>query len=249
MGFQKNIHQKMLQIPTISIKKNNKMKNLILSAIAMAFVLVSCNQKNKEAATTNSETTESTSQLYACPMHPEVTGKKGEKCSKCGMELTEPVVQNEAAHDHTDGSHSHNDTTTVEVNTEATSVTQTTFSTSEIISGYLKLKNALTKDDTKGAANAGKALYATFNKVNTNAIDPKLKTEYIDIEPDRIKKLEKKYTKEELDAMSIDEIEKLLIKLPNGSILTAQIAGTDEYREIYNAWNRKMYAYGKRKKK
>ena len=184
MGFQKNIHQKMLQIPTISIKKNNKMKNLILSAIAMAFVLVSCNQKNKEAATTNSETTESTSQLYACPMHPEVTGKKGEKCSKCGMELTEPVVQNEAAHDHTDGSHSHNDTTTVEVNTEATSVTQTTFSTSEIISGYLKLKNALTKDDTKGAANAGKALYATFNKVNTNAIDPKLKTEYIDISDD-----------------------------------------------------------------
>ena len=174
----------MLQIPTISIKKNNKMKNLILSAIAMAFVLVSCNQKNKEAATTNSETTESTSQLYACPMHPEVTGKKGEKCSKCGMELTEPVVQNEAAHDHTDGSHSHNDTTTVEVNTEATSVTQTTFSTSEIISGYLKLKNALTKDDTKGAANAGKALYATFNKVNTNAIDPKLKTEYIDISDD-----------------------------------------------------------------
>ncbi len=181
MGFQKNIHQKMLQIPTISIKKNNKIKNLILSAIAMAFVLVSCNQKNKEAATTNSETTESTSQLYACPMHPEVTGKKGEKCS---MELTEPVVQNEAAHDHTDGSHSHNDTTTVEVNTEATSVTQTTFSTSEIISGYLKLKNALTKDDTKGAANAGKALYATFNKVNTNAIDPKLKTEYIDISDD-----------------------------------------------------------------
>ena len=184
MGFQKNIHQKMLQIPTISIKKNNKMKNLILSAIAMAFVLVSCNQKNKEAATTNSETTESTSQLYACPMHPEVTGKKGEKCSKCGMELTEPVVQNEAAHDHTDGSHSHNDTTTVEVNTEATSVTQTTFSTSEIISGYLKLKNALTKDDTKGAANAGKALYATFNKISTNAIDPKLKTEYIDIADD-----------------------------------------------------------------
>ena len=77
----------------------------------------------------------------------------------------------------------------------------------------------------------------------------RVKTEYIDIEPDRIKKLEKKYTKEELDAMSIDEIEKLLIKLPNGSILTAQLAGTDEYREIYNAWNRKMYAYGKSKKK
>lgn len=27
---------------------------------------------------------------YACPMHPEVTGKDGDKCSKCGMYL-EPV--------------------------------------------------------------------------------------------------------------------------------------------------------------
>ena len=160
------------------------MKNLILSAIAMAFVLVSCNQKNKEAVTTDSEKIESTSQLYACSMHPEVTGKKGEKCSKCGMELTEPVVLNEAAHDHTDGSHSHDDATKVEVNTDATSVTQTTFYINEIISDYLKLKNALTKDDTKGAANAGKTLYATFNKVNNNTIDPKLKTEYIDIADD-----------------------------------------------------------------
>lgn len=24
---------------------------------------------------------------YACPMHPEETGKKGDKCSKCGMAL------------------------------------------------------------------------------------------------------------------------------------------------------------------
>jgi len=24
---------------------------------------------------------------YTCPMHPEVTGKEGDKCSKCGMEL------------------------------------------------------------------------------------------------------------------------------------------------------------------
>jgi len=27
---------------------------------------------------------------YACPMHPEVTGKEGDKCSKCGMDL-QPV--------------------------------------------------------------------------------------------------------------------------------------------------------------
>lgn len=26
---------------------------------------------------------------YDCPMHPEVTGKKGDTCSKCGMDLEE----------------------------------------------------------------------------------------------------------------------------------------------------------------
>ena len=24
---------------------------------------------------------------YACPMHPDVTGKQGDTCSKCGMDL------------------------------------------------------------------------------------------------------------------------------------------------------------------
>jgi len=34
-------------------------------------------------------------QLYACSMHPEVVGKKDEKCSKCGMKLTVPVKNSE----------------------------------------------------------------------------------------------------------------------------------------------------------
>ncbi|NDP26622.1 MAG: hypothetical protein GZ087_04225 [Flavobacterium sp.] len=89
------------------------MKNIILSAIAMAFVLVSCNQKNKEVQPTNTPmmkndttmtmkdstmmekdstmTNDSKSKLYACPMHPEVQGKLNDKCPKCGMKLTEEV--------------------------------------------------------------------------------------------------------------------------------------------------------------
>lgn len=27
--------------------------------------------------------------VYACPMHPEVTGKEGDSCPKCGMDLEE----------------------------------------------------------------------------------------------------------------------------------------------------------------
>jgi hypothetical protein len=32
---------------------------------------------------------------YACPMHPEITGKEGDSCSKCGMDL-EAVTETKA---------------------------------------------------------------------------------------------------------------------------------------------------------
>ena len=37
---------------------------------------------------------------YACPMHPEETGKEGDVCSKCGMKL-EPVTENTTEADST----------------------------------------------------------------------------------------------------------------------------------------------------
>ncbi len=97
------------------------MKKIILSAILLALVTFSCNQKSKEVSTTHSGmmTNDSTmmtkegtmmendstmmkngsskkmmmEQIYACPMHPEVQGKLNDKCSKCGMKLTVPVVK------------------------------------------------------------------------------------------------------------------------------------------------------------
>jgi PBP1b-binding outer membrane lipoprotein LpoB len=83
------------------------MKKIIFSAIIMAFVWVSCNQKKKEAAADHSymmgndstmmnnktKTMENHEKIYACPMHPEVQGKLNDKCSKCGMKLTEPVPE------------------------------------------------------------------------------------------------------------------------------------------------------------
>lgn len=87
----------------------------------MALIMVSCNQKTKEVNTTNSEMMENDStmmtkdgtmmeqdstrtdhskmdhsKMHACPMHPEVQGKLNDKCSKCGMKLTEPVAKNAA---------------------------------------------------------------------------------------------------------------------------------------------------------
>lgn len=90
------------------------MKKIIFSVIAMVFVLVSCNQKNKETTTDHShkmgndstmmdngskmmndksKTMENHEKMYACPMHPEVQGKLNDKCSKCGMNLTEAVPE------------------------------------------------------------------------------------------------------------------------------------------------------------
>jgi Heavy metal binding domain len=93
------------------------MKKVILIATFSIFALVSCNQKRKEVTTTDSEMMENDStmmdndstmmndgsskkmmgeKMYACPMHPEVQGKLNDKCSKCGMKLTEPVAENAA---------------------------------------------------------------------------------------------------------------------------------------------------------
>lgn len=84
------------------------MKKVLFSAVMMAFVLTSCNQKTKEATSVttvetdtviNTDTTMTDhsqmdhSTMYACSMHPEVQGKLNDKCSKCGMDLTEPVPE------------------------------------------------------------------------------------------------------------------------------------------------------------
>jgi hypothetical protein len=141
------------------------MKNIILSAVVMVFVLVSCNHKNKQEETAVA-TIETTSQLYACSMHPEITGKKGDECSECGMELTEPVKA------------------TPENVVEPTSESKNgagAFSLTEIQSNFANIKNAIAKNDTKQVAVAGKSLYEIFNKIDANSIDAKLRKDYLDI--------------------------------------------------------------------
>ena len=158
------------------------MKNIVLSAIAMAFVLVSCNQKNKEAETTTTEKTATTSQLYACSMHPEVTGKKGDKCSKCGMELTELVVQKEPVKNQ-EKPKSTDTVATTEV-TSSIAIISTKDYANDIITSYLNLKNRLAKDDSKGAADKGKTLLASFNRFDTKKLNATQKKEYLDIVDD-----------------------------------------------------------------
>jgi len=83
------------------------MKKIIYSALLLALITFSCNQKTKESKTDDSnmmsndttmmndktKTMENYEKMYACPMHPEVQGKLNDKCYKCGMKLTEPVPE------------------------------------------------------------------------------------------------------------------------------------------------------------
>ena len=73
------------------------MRNIIIGAF-IAFGFMACeNNKQAETAKTPTVTTETKADVktdtiqhvhvYACPMHPEITGKEGDKCPKCGMAL------------------------------------------------------------------------------------------------------------------------------------------------------------------
>lgn len=170
------------------------MKKLIIIISAITIAFTACN--NKQAKETSDNTVEQSDQLYACPMHPEVTGNKGDKCSKCGMELTEPI-KSEAVQ-----------------STPTSTVTETTkpVSVKEIVSNYLQLKNAFTKDNSNDAATAGKALEAAFKSFDKSALTAEQKKTYEDIASDAIEHAEHigenggniKHQREHFDLLSKD---------------------------------------------
>lgn len=54
----------------------------------------------------------------------------------------------------------------------------------EIVSNYLVLKNALIKDDAKGAANAGKAIIAAMAKIDMKSLSASQMKGYMDVADD-----------------------------------------------------------------
>lgn len=154
------------------------MKKIMILSLIATFLTVSCNQKNKDETIINSEKTEKTAELYSCPMHPKVTGVAGSECPECGMELTEKVVS-------TISDEKEVTPITVADNKEQPSsmikiknADKAAFPSDGIVSKYLQIKNALTKDDSKGAAAAAKELIATLNNSSSTSLDTKLKNTY-----------------------------------------------------------------------
>lgn len=94
-------------IKRISLITNKliKMKNLILSVLMMAFVFTSCESNTTKSTEVSTEAMtvkpaeDHSAHMYSCSMHPEVTGHKGDKCSKCNMDLTEPVTKENGTSD------------------------------------------------------------------------------------------------------------------------------------------------------
>ncbi|MBC7913605.1 MAG: hypothetical protein H7Y07_05730 [Pyrinomonadaceae bacterium] len=60
--------------------------------ISGSILLPTCNSNDKTASSDDSTSMamgnqDESAHIYACPMHPEVTGKEGDNCPKCGMKL------------------------------------------------------------------------------------------------------------------------------------------------------------------
>ncbi len=72
----------------------HQIKNLVLaSGLGVITFLAACNNSSESKTTTTTDSTAADmahagdDHIFACPMHPEVTGKEGDSCPKCGMKL------------------------------------------------------------------------------------------------------------------------------------------------------------------
>lgn len=87
------------------------MKSIILSSLFVITVLLTSCSGKPEADRSQKLNTEQEAgeadMAYACPMHPEVKGKKGEQCSECGMYLEAETSKDGHADD--DSGHTEHD--------------------------------------------------------------------------------------------------------------------------------------------
>ena len=77
-----------------------KITTIAIVAGTVSF-FAACNNSNgdKKAGNGNQQhdstvTNQDADPVFACPMHPEVTGREGGACSKCGMKLERNDIKN-----------------------------------------------------------------------------------------------------------------------------------------------------------
>lgn len=57
------------------------------AAVSAVLLISSCGNANKQPKEQAEHLADAHEHTYTCPMHPEVTGKEGDTCPKCGMKL------------------------------------------------------------------------------------------------------------------------------------------------------------------
>ena len=62
-------------------------QSIAVCAAVMSLFTTSCDNSQQESTLTEQTIEHQADSIYACTMHPEVTGETGDKCSKCGMKL------------------------------------------------------------------------------------------------------------------------------------------------------------------
>jgi hypothetical protein len=177
------------------------MKKLICLSFIVSFAM-GCKKTETTTSETKSATADTTTAvatdttkvekgeagLYACPMHPEVTGKKDEKCPKCGMSLNVPVSQIKKESPEKPVTTATVTAPAKPIQTKAvvtnTSVSKHAFNFDAAVAEYLKIKKALTINDSKGAAIAAKALYASLTNAGPNTPTSKGGNQYSNIAND-----------------------------------------------------------------
>lgn len=153
------------------------MKNTIIAFLLGAIVTVSCNSKNNSATESKEVATQTSAELYACPMHANVKGENGAECPECGMELTEKL-EVKATSDSTviTGDTLEDEVSLRKIKTRGEK--KQVFPTDQIVTDYLKVKNALTKDDSGKAAVLAKSMKANLDKAKSSSTDKKAAAEY-----------------------------------------------------------------------
>jgi len=149
------------------------MKNIIISLTFIAIAFTACNNGSYKSTDGQADSVTVTSatdaaKAYACPMHPQITGKKGDTCSICGMELKE--VKNDPAQ--------------AQSNVPVSADTKSTVSIKEIVNTYLQLKNAFAKDNSNAAAAAANTLGSTFKNFDKTTLSASQKKVFEDIADD-----------------------------------------------------------------
>ncbi len=73
--------------------KNLITLSLLISTFTLGLSLTACNDSKNKGSNREHQQHNHNDNIFACPMHPEETGRKGEKCPKCGMDLV--AISNE----------------------------------------------------------------------------------------------------------------------------------------------------------